>query len=251
MVYSSVFFRFGYNKHQYFFGFNTIFFIDSLKGWLGGICQQIYPFQDCSNPYRNFFITNNGGEIWDTITTPLNDVIEIFFVNENTGYISSKDFIEPPPDYWYNKPYNIHKTTDGGLTWAQQTFLEDESILSIHCVSPDVCYAVGTNSLILKTTTGGANIVSEIKQDTDFNAYPNPFDNSTTVSFSINKLSKVNVYITNIYGQKVLLLHNQYTEPGNYEINLDGNTLQPGVYFCVMETKSGREVVKIIRKQSG
>ncbi len=88
----------------------------------------------------------------------------------------------------------------------------------------------------------------ETEYNYDLSIFPNPFDNSTTISFSHNQTSKVKIHITNTYGQKVLLLHNQYTAPGNYEINIDGNALQPGVYFCVVETEHAREVVKIVRK---
>ena len=80
-----------------------------------------------------------------------------------------------------------------------------------------------------------------------FSVYPNPFDNSTTIKFSHNHSSKVKIYLTNTYGQEVLHIHNQYTAPGNYEINIEGNTLQPGVYFCVMETETGREVIKLMK----
>jgi hypothetical protein len=81
----------------------------------------------------------------------------------------------------------------------------------------------------------------------DFSAFPNPFDNSTTISFSHNHSSKVKIYLTNSYGQEVLQLHNKYSVPGNYEIKIDGNELQPGVYFCVMETETGREIIKVVK----
>jgi bacillolysin len=87
----------------------------------------------------------------------------------------------------------------------------------------------------------------EIKYNYDFSAFPNPFDNSTTISFSHNQSSRVKIYLTNTYGQEVMQLHNKYTTLGNYEIKIDGNRLQPGVYFCVIETDRGRETIKIVK----
>ena len=94
------------------------------------------------------------------------------------------------------------------------------------------------------------NQASETKQldyAYEFSAFPNPFDNSTTISFSHNKTSRVKIYLTNSYGQEVMQVHNKYTAPGNYEIKIDGNRLQPGVYFCVIETDRGRETIKIVK----
>ncbi len=80
-----------------------------------------------------------------------------------------------------------------------------------------------------------------------FSAYPNPFDNSTIITFSVSEPSYINIYITNTDGQHVHQLHNKHTEAGNYELKLDGTALQPGVYFCVMETKADREVIKLVK----
>ncbi|MDD2636194.1 MAG: T9SS type A sorting domain-containing protein [Bacteroidales bacterium] len=84
-------------------------------------------------------------------------------------------------------------------------------------------------------------------QATKFSSYPNPFTTSTTITFSIQQPSQVNIYITNSYGQKVHKVYNNFTDAGNYEIRLDGSVFQPGLYFCIMETQSSREMMKIVK----
>jgi subtilisin family serine protease len=80
-----------------------------------------------------------------------------------------------------------------------------------------------------------------------FKSSPNPFTHSTTITFSLKQPSRVNIYITNSYGQRVHEVFNNYTEAGNYELKLEGTDLKPGLYFCIMETETSREVIKIVK----
>lgn len=80
-----------------------------------------------------------------------------------------------------------------------------------------------------------------------FSSHPNPFSTFTTITFSLQQASKVNIYIANSYGQKVHEVFNNYTEVGNYDIKLDGADLQPGLYFCIIETEISKNVIKIIK----
>ncbi len=68
------------------------------------------------------------------------------------------------------------------------------------------------------------------------NNYPNPFNPSTTISFSIPKESKVDLIIYNIKGQKVKVLAASKFDKGNHSVIWDGNddTCKPvssGIYF--------------------
>ncbi|MGM0496216.1 MAG: M4 family metallopeptidase, partial [Bacillota bacterium] len=88
---------------------------------------------------------------------------------------------------------------------------------------------------------------NELYNDQTLKIYPNPFTTSTTITFGLQQPSKVNIYITNSYGQKVHQVYNNFTEAGNYDIKLEGSGLQPGLYFCIMETQTKHEVIKIVK----
>ncbi len=81
----------------------------------------------------------------------------------------------------------------------------------------------------------------------NFTIYPNPFTNSTTITFNLQQSSKVNIFITNIYGIKISEVYNNFMEAGSYNITLDGSDLQPGMYFFIMETETSREMIKIVK----
>ncbi len=66
--------------------------------------------------------------------------------------------------------------------------------------------------------------------------YPNPFNNSTTVKFSISKKARVCIKIFNLAGQLVDVLTDNFYEPGQYQIHWtgkesNGNLVSSGVYL--------------------
>jgi hypothetical protein len=65
--------------------------------------------------------------------------------------------------------------------------------------------------------------------------YPNPFNPSTKIVYSVAKPTKVKLYITNILGQVVEELINDYREAGTYEINYNAENLTSGLYIYTLE----------------
>ena len=73
-----------------------------------------------------------------------------------------------------------------------------------------------------------------------FNAYPNPFNPSTKLRFSILKKNKVKLQIFNIEGQLITTLINKTYSPGIVEKVWDGKdsnrrAVNSGVYFAVLK----------------
>ncbi len=74
-----------------------------------------------------------------------------------------------------------------------------------------------------------------------FGNYPNPFNPTTTIMYSLGKANKVNLDVFNIRGQKVATLVNEYQEQGRHEITWNGKdkhgkNLPSGVYFYKLIT---------------
>lgn len=64
------------------------------------------------------------------------------------------------------------------------------------------------------------------------NAYPNPFNANTKISFEIFSSYKVDLSIYNIYGEKVRVLVDEYLSPGAYSGNFSADDLASGIYFA-------------------
>ena len=68
-----------------------------------------------------------------------------------------------------------------------------------------------------------------------YQPYPNPFNLSTTIPFSIYKNSNAIIDIYNIMGQRVITLFRGNLEKGEYSILWDASEFANGIYFCRMK----------------
>ena len=79
--------------------------------------------------------------------------------------------------------------------------------------------------------------------------YPNPFNPSTTINFSIQTYAEVELSIYNIKGQKIkTLAHNEFTE-GSHSIlwegkNNSGDTVSSGIYYYELKVNGKIQAVK-------
>jgi len=81
--------------------------------------------------------------------------------------------------------------------------------------------------------------------------YPNPFNPSTTIQYSIPYSGKVRLSIYNSLGQLVNTLVNDFMEAGEYEVKFNGkdkwgNKLTSGIYFARLELLSMEKNSKAI-----
>ncbi len=80
---------------------------------------------------------------------------------------------------------------------------------------------------------------SYIPKDFLYNNYPNPFNPSTTINYSIAEASEVMLQIYNVSGQIIKELVNDHKNSGFYSILWDGKNdsgdfVSSGVYFCLL-----------------
>ena len=76
--------------------------------------------------------------------------------------------------------------------------------------------------------------------------FPNPFNASTKISYTIPVGTNVRFDIYDVLGRKVTTFNEGYQEANEYTITFDGNGLASGVYFCRMTTGFGNRVIKIL-----
>ncbi|NPE27310.1 T9SS type A sorting domain-containing protein [Methanococcoides sp. SA1] len=70
--------------------------------------------------------------------------------------------------------------------------------------------------------------------------YPNPFNPTTMINYSIPKNEKVQMFIYNTLGQKVQTLVNQKQNAGRYNVSFDASGLSSGLYFY--QIKAGENI---------
>ncbi len=95
--------------------------------------------------------------------------------------------------------------------------------------------------------TGVENVGGELPTQATLNAnYPNPFNPTTTIEYSINSISQVSLKVFDLTGRLVATLVDGMQQPSNYRVDFDANNLASGVYMYRLETPNTTLTRKMI-----
>ncbi len=96
----------------------------------------------------------------------------------------------------------------------------------------------GTWRILSTISKGTANIFTSIEDENQIvnnyslaQNYPNPFNPSTTIQYQIPQREFVTIKVFNTLGKEVATLVNEIKNAGVYEIKLNADNLDSGVYF--------------------
>lgn len=78
-------------------------------------------------------------------------------------------------------------------------------------------------------------------------SYPNPFTASNTIEFTLDENSRIQISIYNSIGEMVYDSE-KYFEQGNHKILWSPSHLPAGMYFAVLRSKKGVDVIKLIKQ---
>ena len=76
--------------------------------------------------------------------------------------------------------------------------------------------------------------------------FPNPFNPSTSLKYSVGKHAKVNLKIFDILGNEITTLVNEEKAPGFYSVEFDAHSLASGIYFYRIQAGNFIETKKMI-----
>ncbi|HMA62162.1 MAG TPA: metallophosphoesterase [bacterium] len=106
----------------------------------------------------------------------------------------------------------------------------------------DICYVdvnlpANSSTEVSIKAVGSSGIDQGFLPDSKFRCYPNPFNTGTTIEFSINQNSPVELSIYNIQGQLINKLLDKNMHKGSHSIkwsgyNKDHQSVSAGIYFC-------------------
>ncbi|MGH2574365.1 MAG: T9SS type A sorting domain-containing protein, partial [Ignavibacteria bacterium] len=121
--------------------------------WGGNAPGEVF-FPSTSTGYAAFSTgilkTTNTGSNWTPVTSPTGENRGLHFVNNMTGYLSSRSFFGP----------NIRKTTDGGNSWQVLQPGTTARLNDVFFVNSDTGYCAGDSGIntgiIIRTTNAGA-----------------------------------------------------------------------------------------------
>lgn len=92
----------------------------------------------------------------------------------------------------------------------------------------------------------GQNLITGIKNEQKLINYPNPVTESTSIVFSLNKNSRVNLQILDEYGRLVETLVNTALPAGEHKVDYNAKNLKPGIYYYSLITDEKRKTNKML-----
>ena len=78
------------------------------------------------------------------------------------------------------------------------------------------------------------------------NCYPNPFNNMTRITFTIDKTAKVTLAVYDILGRPVATLLDRGMEIGTHSVVFNAGDLPSGVYLYRLHTDEFNDVKKMV-----
>ena len=184
-------------------------------------------------------------------------------ITDENGYYAFESIL---PGYYAGRPRHFHYkiTTPTGLELVTQCYFQidphvDEQWEENHpgLVIPlqdNEDGKVGVFNIIMDEETVAVNITrndhlipTEISLDT---VYPNPFNNSIRIDFSINQSGYVSMGIYDIMGRWITNIIGEYMKSGKHAINwngidISGNSVSSGLYIVVLKSGNNFRTKKI------
>ena len=146
----------------------------------------------------------------------------------------------------------ILRTTDGGQNWITQTSGLGSPLYGVSFTDANNGTIVGYFGTILHTTNGGVTFINEeliVEKPTDYhisNNYPNPFNPSTKIKYSLPQTSNVVIKVFDILGNEIETLVNEEKQTGTYEITWYTENLPSGIYFYRIQAGNFIETKKML-----
>ena len=85
-----------------------------------------------------------------------------------------------------------------------------------------------------------------LPQELTLAAYPNPFNPTTQLSFTLPKAQHVTLVVYDLTGRVVLTLADEVLGAGEHRVTVNGACLTSGIYFARLQAGAGRAVQKLV-----
>jgi len=147
----------------------------------------------------------------------------------------------------------VFRSTDMGISWSRVDSLPRVTeVYSLIATGTNLFAGTSGHGIwrrplseivITGISSSKSGIPGEFRLEQNF---PNPFNPSTVIRYSIPRRLSVTLAVFNLLGQQVALLVNSQQDPGNHEIRFDASTLASGVYFYRLTAGSYANTKKLL-----
>ncbi|MBN3035145.1 MAG: right-handed parallel beta-helix repeat-containing protein, partial [Bacteroidales bacterium] len=195
------------------------------------------------------------------------------------GLLYPEEYMEVTGAQLLNTSGNVIFTAADGLTriaWADLnplTLQQDEVMIRLECQAKDLTGLLEPIYLELYPNTEFANPAGTVYQDVTLTVpglvtlmtavptrtldglwlaknYPNPFNESTTISYNIPTDGHVSIRVMSLTGTEVALVVDDYQTGGSYTVDFSSTGLEPGIYLYELVFGNSGGNYSIVNKMS-
>jgi hypothetical protein len=162
--------------------------------------------------------------------------------------------------------WDLYFSRDGGSTWETIAMNLPESRLTYDWTIPNIAtdsgqvkvvqdnvsgsdYSDASGNFIINTSTGINVFRNHADNFVLYPAYPNPFNNSTIISFYLPTTSRVQINIYNLLAQELVTLVSKEMPAGIHQVRWDAGMFSSGIYIYQISTPYRSETGKLILMQ--
>jgi len=135
-------------------------------------------------------------------------------------------------------------------TWTNMEVLEALKNTADNASSPDDSYGWGiinTYDAAFYSFPTSVNDEKPLLSEFElYPAYPNPFNPTTNIRYSLPAAENVSLAVYNNLGQKVATLIDGYREAGEHELIWNATEYASGVYYLMLRASEGQKVQKLL-----
>jgi len=117
----------------------------------------------------------------------------------------------------------------------------------------DIAITSTSDSLFVLYNLGGGTVGIQDQEIEEIPAsfslaqnFPNPFNPTTTIQYSLPQAGNISLKIFNLLGEEVKTMADEYQEAGNHSVHFNANSLASGIYFYRLQAGSFVETKKMI-----
>ncbi|MFC2170947.1 T9SS type A sorting domain-containing protein, partial [Calditrichota bacterium] len=246
------------NPNDLYIGGNGLFFSDDAGLSWSNINEDLVPISIELQPYSDgMFILSGQRQIYysedngENITLISEDLPDTTYWDLTLGPTGNEHLFVATSD-------GVYSTQNYGETWEELEGPFDPNIRTIE-------FSADGTDIYLGTFDDGIWSAFDIFEPNKIDnkrslmppyitlepCYPNPFNSSTLISFTIGQKSFISIEIYNIEGRKLLTIEKGEYSPGYYNIswnglNYSGDRISSGTYFVKLSSSEGSFTNKIL-----
>jgi beta propeller repeat protein len=186
-------------------------------------------------------ISPNGGEVWQ-----IGSSVNIIWISSNVLNVKIQLSIDNGSS-WVDIISSL--SNSGTYPWVITSSPSFQSLIRISDVSDLKVYDISDNVFtieeapLLMDEFFVSRIPDEFKLHQNF---PNPFNNSTSIYYSISQPSFVKLEIFTLLGEKIAQLVGEHRDAGNYLERFNFDNYNSGIYIGKMQAGNYMKTIKMI-----